>query len=60
MNMKLKFSFLGAVVDNVGDINHRHPVLVSWLLRPPNLLPLASSRVPLQNFISTSAATYQL
>ena len=24
-----KIFILGAVVDNVGDINHRHPVLVS-------------------------------
>ena len=49
--------YLGAVVNNISNIHRRHGVCISVMPVMPNHLPLFISRVPLQNFISSSEIT---
>ena len=55
--LTLLMGYLGAVVNNIGDIHHRHAMVVSWLPHFPYHLPLFIGYVPLQNVISPSIAT---
>ena len=55
--LTLLMGYLGAVVNNIGDIHHRYAMFGSWLLHLPYLLPLFIDYVPLQNFIIGIVAT---
>ena len=44
---------LGAILDDITDINHGHAVTASWLTHLPHLLPLALALVPLKDVIKT-------
>ena len=52
--LTLLMGYLGAVVNNIGDIHSRHAVVVSRMPHFPHHLPLFIDYVPLQNVISTT------